>query len=100
MTTQQAHRQAAAVREVAASTLAAAHRRDHQHPFPALGCSPHPVEVIGLGDRAVMVCHDCQQDTGFLPLREAERRAHEHRRQTRSAPDSEVTRPVTHQHAA
>jgi hypothetical protein len=70
--------------EVAAATMAAAHRRDHEH---SLGsdddCHPHVVEVVHLGRRAVTVCHDCRLDSGFLPDREAESLAAGHREQTR-----------------
>jgi hypothetical protein len=65
--------------EVAARTLGAAHRRDHEHEAVTAACHPHEVEVVHLGDRAAMVCHDCRQDSGFLPHREAEHLAHEHR---------------------
>jgi hypothetical protein len=63
---------------VAAATAAAAHRRDHHH-APAVTCHPHAVEVVHLGHRAVTVCHDCESDSGFLPEREAEAVAHNHR---------------------
>lgn len=66
---------------VAACTAAAAHRRDHHH-AAAMTCHPHAVEVVHLGHRAVMVCHDCESDSGFLPEREAEAVAHAHRIQT------------------
>ena len=67
------------MREVAACTLGAAHRRDHDHGLTAPVCHPHAVEVVHLGDRAAMVCHDCRCDTGFVPHREAEHLAAEHR---------------------
>ena len=73
------------VTEVAACTMAAAHRRDHQHSGCADDCHPHVVEVVHLGRRAVTVCHDCQLDSGFLPHREAESLAAGHREQTRHA---------------
>ena len=66
---------------VAVCTAAAAHRRDHHHRVDA-SCHPHAVEVVGLGRRAVAVCHDCQSDTGFLSQREAEALAQLHRSQT------------------
>jgi hypothetical protein len=40
------------------------------------------VEVVHLGLRALAVCHDCQEDSGFVPYREAERLATVHRDQT------------------
>jgi len=73
------------VPEVAACTATAAHGRDHDHGAGALCCHPHTVEVIFLGRRALTVCHDCRADTGFLPYREAEALAGEHRDQTRGA---------------
>jgi hypothetical protein len=75
---------------VAASTIVAAHRRDHD--VRAVECHPHAVEVVYLGDRAVVVCHDCAADTGFLPRRTAEHIAHHHRDVTRleTAPQHEV----------
>jgi hypothetical protein len=71
------------VTEVAACTMAAAHRRDHEHSLGADQCHPHAVEVVHLGGRAVTVCHDCRLDSGFLPRREAESLAAGHREQTR-----------------
>ena len=71
------------VTEVAACTMAAAHRRDHEHRLGADHCHPHVVEVVHLGLRAVAVCHDCRLDSGFLPHREAESLAAGHREQTR-----------------
>jgi hypothetical protein len=73
------------VTEVAACTMAAAHRRDHQHSPAADDCHPHAVEVVHLGSRAVCVCHDCRLDSGFLPRREAEALAVGHRELTRDA---------------
>jgi hypothetical protein len=67
---------------VAASTVAAAHRRDHEHDTVESCCHPHTIEVIGLGKQAVAVCHDCCADTGYLDAREAEGVAANHRRQT------------------
>jgi hypothetical protein len=67
------------VTEVAACTMAAAHRRDHDHGLGADACHPHVVEIVHLGRRAVCVCHDCQLDSGFLPCREAEALAAGHR---------------------
>jgi len=69
--------------EVAAATMAAAHRRDHEHSLDSDDCHPHVVEVVHLGRRAVTVCHDCRLDSGFLPDREAESLAAGHREQTR-----------------
>jgi hypothetical protein len=70
---------------VAACTMAAAHRRDHQHSLAADECHPHLVEVVHLGARAATVCHDCQLDSGFLPSRMATSLAAGHREQTRHA---------------
>jgi hypothetical protein len=67
---------------VAASTVAAAHRRDHRHDRPVEECHPHRVEVVHLGHRAVAVCHCCQADSGFMPVREAEHLARGHAEQT------------------
>ena len=71
--------------EVAACTVAAAHRRDHDHGHTMYCCHPHAVQVVYLGHRAMTVCHDCRSDSGFLPRREAERLAEGHRDQTRAA---------------
>ena len=71
------------VTEVAACTMAAAHRRDHHHSPSADDCHPHVVEVVHLGGQAVTVCHDCQLDSGFLPRRQAEALAARHRELTR-----------------
>lgn len=71
------------VTEVAACTMAAAHRRDHDHGLAADGCHPHVVEVVHLGPSAVCVCHDCRLDSGFLPGREAQALATVHRELTR-----------------
>lgn len=76
------------VSEVAACTRAAAHQRDHEHARGADACHPHVVEVVHLGPRAVCVCHDCRQDSGFVPGREAEALAAGHRDLTR---DGDVT---------
>ena len=71
---------------VASCTLAAAHRRDHDHgaepAVEAAACHPHAVEVVHLGEHAAMICHDCRTDSGFLPHREAERMAGAHRLDT------------------
>ncbi len=75
--------QTTTVTEVAACTMAAAHRRDHDHGLSAGDCHPHVVEVVHLGGRAVTVCHDCRLDSGFLPRRQAEALAVGHREQTR-----------------
>lgn len=66
---------------VAACTAAAAHRRDHHHPADS-SCHPHVVEVVHLGHRAVVVCHDCEADSGFLSEREADAVATDHRART------------------
>jgi hypothetical protein len=79
-----------------ASILAAAHRRDHVHPEAVTPCSPHEVEVVHLGARAVMVCHDCLQDSGFVQHRQAEHLAVEHQLLTTMAtvdPDGWPDRP-------
>jgi hypothetical protein len=97
-------RRHAAISEVAACTISAAHRRDHHHHGPqadgrpAAACHPHAVEVIHLGRSAAMVCHDCRTDTGFLPHRDAENLAFEHREDTREP----VSQPVfaVERHAA
>jgi hypothetical protein len=70
------------VTAVATSTATAAHRRDHKHASSADDCHPHTVEVVGLGTRAVAVCHDCMDDSGFLPRRDAGWLATAHRLQT------------------
>jgi hypothetical protein len=75
------HEQGNAMTMVAACTVAAAHRRDHAHQ-QGDGCHPHRVEVIRLGRQAVVVCHDCCADTGYLVARSAETLAAAHRRQT------------------
>ena len=69
--------------DVAACTVRAVHRRDHEHGLDGGSCHPHVVEVIHLGALAVCVCHDCQSDSGFLPRREAETLAADHRVITR-----------------
>lgn len=74
---------------VATCTAAAAHRRDHHH-AAAVTCHPHAVEVVHLGHRAVMVCHDCESGSGFLPERAAEAVAHDHRIQTLSEAGSRL----------
>ena len=74
-----------AAAEVAACTAAAAHRRDHHHEGKSQCCQPHCVQVVHLGQRAVAVCHDCQMDSGFLPHRDAERLAEQHREDTLTA---------------
>jgi hypothetical protein len=66
---------------VAACTVDAVHRRDHVHEDQE-ACHPHQVEVVHLGRRAVAVCHDCRQDSGFLPERDADRLAAAHRHET------------------
>jgi hypothetical protein len=67
--------------QVAACTVDAVHRRDHDHDREE-ACHPHRVEVVHLGRRAVAVCHDCRRDSGFLPEREADRLAAAHRHET------------------
>ena len=79
----------AAASAIASCTLAAAHRRDHSHDGADAGCHPHVVEVVHLGDLAVMVCHDCQTDSGFLPYHDAWHLACDHRRDT----DAEAAQP-------
>jgi hypothetical protein len=71
--------------DVAGSTTAAVHRRDHDHGHGPVdeACHPHVVEIVYLGARAVCVCHDCRADSGFLPRREAETLAAGHRDLTR-----------------
>ncbi|WP_183097453.1 hypothetical protein [Nocardioides pelophilus] len=71
------------VADIAACTMAAAHRRDHEHRAAGDHCHPHVVEVVHLGPQAVCVCHDCRLDSGFLPRREAEVMAAGHRQLTR-----------------
>lgn len=71
------------VTEVAACTIAATHRRDHDHTVGTDECHPHVVEVVHLGRTAVCVCHDCRLDSGFLPGREAVALASDHREMTR-----------------
>jgi hypothetical protein len=77
------HQQMSSVTEVAACTMAAAHRRDHDHGLGADECHPHAVEVVHLGLSAVCVCHDCRLDSGFIPGREAQALAAGHRELTR-----------------
>ena len=66
---------------VAACTVDAVHRRDHDHEGEE-ACHPHRVEVVHLGRRAVAVCHDCRRDSGFLRERDADRLAADHRHET------------------
>ena len=66
---------------VASSTASAVHRRDHVHEDGQV-CHPHAVEVIGLGHSAMVVCHDCARDTGFMEARRADEVALRHRRLT------------------
>jgi hypothetical protein len=70
-----------AAAQVAASTASAVHRRDHVHES-GQACHPHAVEVIGLGHQAMVVCHDCGSDTGFMDFRRADLVATRHRRLT------------------
>lgn len=72
----------AEVAQIAACTVTAAHGRDHEHALTVQCCHPHAVQVVYLGHRALTVCHDCRADSGFLPLREAEHLAEEHREET------------------
>ena len=72
---------------VAACTVDAVHRRDHHH-GAGEACRPHRIEVVHLGHRAIAVCHDCGQDSGFLAEREADRLASEHRDATAADSDS------------
>jgi hypothetical protein len=72
----------AQVAQIAACTVMAAHRRDHDHALSTQRCHPHAVQVVYLGRRALAVCHDCRADSGFLPLKEAERLADGHRHET------------------
>ena len=72
--------------EVAVCTVEAAHRRDHQHVGVDDECHPHVIEVVRLGERAVMVCHDCRTDSGFIPPREADHLAYQHRQETLAEP--------------
>jgi hypothetical protein len=67
--------------QVAACTVDAVHRRDHHHAGED-ACHPHLIEVVHLGRRAVVVCHDCRRDSGFLPERDADRLASAHRQET------------------
>ncbi len=76
--------------QVATCTVEAAHRRDHHHVGADDACHPHAVEVVRLGDRAVMVCHDCCTDSGFVAAREADHRAHQHRIDTLAEPSWHV----------
>ncbi len=66
---------------VATCTVDAVHRRDHHHEGEE-SCHPHLIEVVHLGRRAVVVCHDCGRDSGFLPERDADRLASDHRQET------------------
>ena len=68
----------ALVTPVADSTASAVHRRDHAHGDDPV-CHPHVVEVIGLGHHAMVVCHDCGTDTGFMDARKADTVATRHR---------------------
>ena len=65
---------------VVESMVGAVHRRDHTHWKDT--CHPHFVEVVGLGDQAIAVCHDCSLESGLVGTREAERLASEHLEQT------------------
>ena len=71
------------VTDVAACTMAAVHRRDHEHRVGEDSCHPHVVEVVHLGPRAACVCHDCRLDSGFLPRHQAEVMAADHQHLTR-----------------
>lgn len=78
---------------VAACTVDAVHRRDHHHEGEET-CHPHLIEVVHLGRRAVAVCHDCCRDSGFLPERDAELVASDHRQETVAHGRSTVTERV------
>lgn len=78
---------------VAACTVDAVHRRDHHHEGEE-ACHPHLIEVVHLGRRAVAVCHDCCRDSGFLPERDAELLASDHRQETVAGGRSTVTERV------
>lgn len=65
---------------VAENTAGAVHRRDHSHGGDT--CHPHVVEVVGLGWRGLVVCHDCDLDSGFTELHQATHLAEEHRELT------------------
>ncbi len=78
----------AAASAVASCTLEAAHRRDHDHSGPDTACHPHTVEVVHLGQRAAMVCHDCGTDSGFIVYRDAWHLACDHRRDTAAEPQT------------
>ena len=67
---------------IAECTVRAAHRRDHFHGSDPEQCHPHVVEVIHLGEQAVVVCHCCRADSGFIGHRDAERAAFQHRVRT------------------
>lgn len=69
---------------VATCTVQAVHRRDHDHSRHEDCCHPHAVEVVHLGRHALVACHDCGTDSGFVPGRDAERIAGEHRKETRA----------------
>ncbi len=77
--------------EVAVCTAQAAHRRDHQHVGVDDECHPHVIEVVRLGERAVMVCHDCGTDSGFIAPREADQLACQHRQDTVAEVDEFVS---------
>lgn len=59
------------------ATLAAVHRRDHQHDSDC--CHPHAVEIVQLGRSAMAVCHDCGFSYGFESPHECESAADAHR---------------------
>lgn len=59
------------------ATLAAVHRRDHQHDVDC--CHPHAVEIVQLGRSAIAVCHDCGFSYGFESTHECESAADAHR---------------------
>jgi hypothetical protein len=62
------------------ATLVAVHRRDHRHGEHS--CHPHEIEVIGLGQAAMAVCHDCCFEFGFDDSHTCEDAASLHRRAT------------------
>ena len=79
---------------VAACTVDAVHRRDHDHDAVDGSCHPHLVEVVHLGRRAVVVCHDCRRDSGFIPERDADRLAEAHRLDTAGTGEVLITSQV------
>jgi hypothetical protein len=62
---------------IVTATLAAVHRRDHQHDGDC--CHPHEVEIVRLGRSAMAVCHDCGYSFGFESEHECRGAAEAHR---------------------